>query len=178
MWTSSPPQTSKHRIPSQVNKAEPVEDTNTDTQLINIHLYNYLARQEGTMNPLILLRVHKIVLCISIKNKRKKILNATTLLKEQINGVKTWKHSRDQLLLSSHAAKFKPFLLHLWRPKKELFYLVGFFPLKESLEKYFNVICLLNNSNCTYLANQVFIASKTLLTVPYILMECHGGFVY
>lgn len=68
-----PHQTLKHRIPSQVNKVEPVEDTNTDTQLINIHLYNYSARQEGMMNPLILLRVHKTVLCISIKKKRKKI---------------------------------------------------------------------------------------------------------
>lgn len=32
-------------------------------------MYNYPARQEGMMNPLILLRVHKIVLCISILKK-------------------------------------------------------------------------------------------------------------
>jgi len=56
--------------------------------------------------------------------------------------------------------------------------LVGFFPLKESLEKYFNVICLLNSSSFIHLVNEIFIAGKTLLTVPYVLMECHGGFVY
>lgn len=92
----SPLQTSKHRILSQVNKAEPVEDTKTDTHLINVHLYNYQARQEGMTNPLTLLRAHKIVLCISIENKR--FLNATILMKQQINGVKSWNHSRDQLL--------------------------------------------------------------------------------
>lgn len=69
MCTTFHPQTSKHRIPSQVNKEEPVEDTNTDTQLLNIYLYNYPARQVRMMNPLILLRERKIVDLVEHKHR-------------------------------------------------------------------------------------------------------------
>lgn len=40
------------------------------------------------MDPLILLREHEIVLCISMKKERKRFLNAP-LVNQQINGVKT-----------------------------------------------------------------------------------------
>jgi len=41
------------------------------------------------MNRLILLKVHKIVLSISIRKKNKRFLNPTMFLKQEINGVKT-----------------------------------------------------------------------------------------